>query len=56
MLGERVRSTEAMEKRVMRRGWCASIPLSFDRIVMLCTGVSRIEDLLCNCQRHFERL
>ena len=39
----------------MRRGWCAGIALSFDRTVMLCTGASRIEDLLCSCQRYFER-
>jgi lysyl-tRNA synthetase class 2 len=45
-LGERVRSTEAVEKRVMRRGRCAGIALGFDRLVMLCTGARRTEDVL----------
>ena len=45
-LGERVRSTEAVEKRVMRRGRCAGIALGFDPVLMLYTGASRIEDVL----------
>ena len=45
-LGERVRSTEAVEKRVVRRGRCAGIALGVDRLVMLCIGGSRTEDVL----------
>jgi elongation factor P--beta-lysine ligase len=30
----------------MRRESCAGIALGFDRLVLLCTGASRIEDVL----------
>jgi len=35
-----------VEKRVVRRGRCACIALGVDRLVMLCTGGSRTEDVL----------
>jgi len=42
----RLKSTEAVEKRDMRRGSCAGIALGFYRLALLCTGASRIEDVL----------
>lgn len=41
---DRLKSTEAMEKRGMRRGSCAGIALGFNRLVL--PGASRIEDVL----------
>jgi elongation factor P--beta-lysine ligase len=39
----------------MQCGSCAGIALGFDRLVLLCTSASRIEDVLRSCQRYFER-